>query len=182
MSDLRIPNLFDDFARLRKDVDDLLRRAPQFDSPQPPEGCCAHYCCLDDTGYTVTPGSIQDTCQFEPDPVGGTGLRLKYDGWMRVRVVSTGSVSMVAWADVNGTAYDGAPKVTAQSGPQANDEFTIPLGGTIDVPIPDPVLTIRMQNLGGVNLQVVQVYTDLQVLPIEGDTSCGHAHAGTGPL
>lgn len=181
MSDLRVPNRDDDFTRMRKDVDDLLRRAPSLRAAETVEGCCGTFCCLDSSGHTVTIGSIQDTCVFEPDPVGGTGVRLKLSGWLRVAAASAGTFAVVIWSDIDGTAYDGAPKEvhgTVASG----DEWTIPLGGTYDVDVPDPVLTVRLQNLGGIDVVIHQVYAELEVLPREGDDACGNAHAGTGPL
>lgn len=181
MSDLRVPNWFDDFARMRKDVDDLLRRAPQFDTPDAPPGCCARYCCLDTTGYTLTTGQIRNTCVFDPDPVGGVGVRVKVDGWVRYIIVSASPTAFVTWVDIDAAAYDGAPRHD-EGAPSANDVRTIPFGATIDVDVPDPTITIRHQNLGASSIQIVQVYATLEILPIEGSSACGHAHVGTGPL
>lgn len=181
MSDLRIPNLLDDIARLRLDVDDLLRRVPTEPVEQAIDSCCLAYCCLDTDGHTATTGQIVNTCVFDIDPIGGAGLRLELDGWVRVRASAAGAFSIVAWSEIDGTAYDGAPRVdlaTVASG----DTFTFPLGGTYDVAQPDPSLTIRFQNLSTVTWSIVQVYARLRVGPREGSVSCGHPHSGTGPL
>jgi hypothetical protein len=180
MSDLRIPNRDDDFVRMRKDVDDLLRRVPHVPGDQGGIGCCTAYCCLDDAGHTANTGEIVSTCEFDVEPMGGAGLRLELDGWIRVKVNATGDFGIVAFTAIDATTYDGAPKL--QFAVVDGDIYTFPIGGTYDVLDPDPIVIVRAQNLSTVQWTIQQVYATLHVTEKDGSASCGHAHAGTGPL
>jgi len=171
VSDLRIPNLLDDIARLRLDVDDLLRRAPAFDTPEPPLGCCTAYCCMDTLLEEFEVGEILDLCETEPDPIGGNGLRIEVSGWLSMHLVDSGQAILRIWIDVDGVEYVGSPKwlMTLSSG----DEWTMPFGNTIDVPNPDPVITVRIQNLNTPTLRVDQVYTRVAITERVGSQGCG---------
>lgn len=182
MSDLRIPSLLDDLARLRLDVDDLLRRTPSLAQPEGEAGCCVSYCCLDTDGFELETGESLATCTFDIDPIGGSGLRLSLDGWARIRIATTGPFAVVSWTSIDATAYDGAPRVDFQAGFTVLDQITIPIGGTYDTAIPDPSVAVNFQNLSTATFQLVQVYARLTVGPREGSQSCGHPHSGTGPL
>ena len=53
------------------------------------------------------------------------------------------------------------------------DSFTIPFGNTIDVTVPDPTITVRVQSLATPTLMVMQVYSRFGIVERDGSPACG---------
>jgi hypothetical protein len=171
-NELEVPNLLREIAALRKRVEELERRAIRMaDGAPPDEGCCVSYCCTEQPGETIEVGEIESFCEVEPDPVGGTGMRLEVSGWVKLTAVDSGLIMMRVWVDVDSVEYVGSPATTQTM--SAGDVWTIPFGATIDSGTPDPSVMVRVQNLNTPTIQVVQVYRTLRVGPLDGSSACG---------
>lgn len=170
-NELQIPDLDREIASLRKRVEELERRAIRLTDDPPAFGCCTSYCCNESPFQDRTTGQIGDYCAIDPDPIGGAGMRLDVSGWIKFTVNSSGFTSVRIWIDVDGTEYVGSPQSSETR--TANDVFTLPYGGTIDSAVPDPTVTVRVQNLGTPTIRVLQVYRSLWVAGQDGSTACG---------
>lgn len=177
-----VPNDQIEIAAMLRRIENLERRAPQFVTPEPELGCCTLYCCDYSLGETVNTGEIKTFCEFTPDPVGGAGMRLNIYGWVRLFCLATGSFGAVAFTTVDATTYDSAPRWDLFSAIHDGDRLTFPIGNTIDVTTPDPVIALRVQNLNTISFRIEEAHAVLEVRSKDGSSSCGHVHAGTGPV
>lgn len=170
-NELQTPDSTREIASLRKRLEELERRAPFFTDDDPPEGCCSSYCCVESPFEDLEIGEIGDYCSFDPDPVGGVGMRVKVSGWVKVSPQDAGSAWVRTWVDIDGVEYVGDPELahTVASG----DRFTLPIGNTIDVAVADPTITIRVQNQGTPTMRVLQVYSRVEISAREGSVACG---------
>jgi len=172
-NELEIPSDANTIRMLVKDVSELKRKARIFDEAEPVQGCCTSYCCLDGPGDTLSVGEFEDWCITEPDPVGGEGLRIRIDGW--VKFTATGGAPSLRACNVtftlNATTYVGTPGVGITM--NAGDYMTFPIGITIDSPVADPLIAIRTQNVGVGDITILEIYSTIETGPTHGSILCG---------
>lgn len=165
-------------AEALRRIENLERRAPLFDSSHPTYGCCALYCCSEQPFTSLTTiGQSTHACTIDVDEPTANGTRLLCVGLIMIRATEAGTMNMLWGVEVEGTVYAQQPQ---ESHTVANgDLYTVPVHNVIDSAVPDPTVSVFIQNVGVTDTRIDAVSFSVQVFTnLEGSVSCGTV-AGT---
>lgn len=140
------------------------------------EGCCTVLCCNDAPSDDLATSEEADYCGVTLEETAGSALRLVTFGIVVVRA-QVGAVAFDASVVVDSTEYLERSRHFLTMA--ANDEVTVPVLNTIDVSTPNPLVAIRVRNLGTPTIRVRYVNVATLVYGVrDGSTACGEL-AGT---
>lgn len=145
------------------------------DEPPADGGCCTVLCCNDNPGTTLTAGSSATFCAVTLEDTAGSALRLVVIGTVDVVLsdVAGGAWSFQGSAAIGGVSYLEYERFARTVGAQG-DEITVPIVNVIDVNVPGPVVSLKVQNLGAPSITVARTNIAVMVYGVrDGSSACG---------